>query len=50
MALKAFRTCRASSTVLPSTAVVIIEADDWLIEHPCPPIRISEIVSPSNSR
>jgi hypothetical protein len=45
-----FSTLRASSTVRPSTAVVIIDADDWLMEQPWPPIRISEMVSPSNSR
>ena len=30
------RVSRASSTVLPMTAVVIIEADDWLIDHEPP--------------
>ena len=29
----------ASATVLPLTAVDIIDADDWLIEQPCPPMR-----------
>jgi hypothetical protein len=42
-ALNARVSARTSSTVLPFTAADIIEADDWLIEQPCPPILMSLI-------
>ncbi len=32
---------RASATDLPLTAADIIDADDWLMEHPWPPMRRS---------
>ena len=41
MALNARMRARASSTVLPLMAADIIEADDWLIEHPWPEIFTS---------
>ena len=42
---------RTSSTVLPLTAADIIEADDWLIEQPWPPILMSSTrPSPSTDR
>ncbi|MND04508.1 hypothetical protein D3C83_248150 [compost metagenome] len=48
-ALKARISLRASPTDLPRTAAPIIDDDAWLIEQPCPPIRMSETVSPSVS-
>ncbi len=50
MPLNARDRARTSSRVLPLTAEDIIDADDWLIEQPCPPMRISRTVSPSTSR
>ncbi len=41
MALKARMRSRASATVRPLTAAVIIDADDWLIEQPWPSILMS---------
>jgi hypothetical protein len=32
------------------TAADIIEADDWLIEQPCPPMRTSRTTSPGAGR
>ena len=50
MPLKARTVARASATVLPLTAADIIEADDWLIEQPWPPIRMSVTTPSSTSR
>ena len=50
IALNARVRARASSTVLPLTAADIIEADDWLIEQPWPPMRMSATVPSSTSR
>src|SRR3546814_9115495 len=36
-----------SAIVLPFTADDIIDADDWLMEQPCPPMRMSFTTSPS---
>ena len=44
MPLKVAISSRASATVLPLTAADIMEADDWLIEHPVPPILMSAAV------
>ena len=49
MALKARVSLRTSATVMPLIAADIIDADDWLIEHPVPPMRTSETV-PSGPR
>jgi hypothetical protein len=50
MALKAFDRSRTSSIERPFTAADIIDAADWLIEQPCPLMRMSRTVSPSRSR
>jgi hypothetical protein len=50
IALNARDSLRTSSRVLPFTAADIIEAEDWLIEQPCPPMRTSRTTSPSRSR
>src|SRR5581483_10332096 len=50
IALKARVRARASSTVLPFTAADIIDADDWLIEQPCPLMRTSATRSPSSTK
>ena len=45
MALNALVRSRTWARVLPLTAADIIEADDWLIEQPWPPMRMSLTVS-----
>ena len=50
MCLKACTTRRTSATVRPLTAVDIIDADDWLIEHPWPPVDSSTITPSRTSR
>ena len=50
IALKALTIRLASSTDLPFTAWLIIDAELWLIEQPCPPILISVTTSSSTSR
>ena len=40
---------RVSATLFPATASVIIDADDWLIEHPDPEYAISSRVPPSSA-
>ena len=46
-ALNARMSWRASSTVLPLIAALIIEVDAWLIEQPWPPIFTSATVPSS---
>ncbi len=41
---------RASSTVLPLIAALIIDVDAWLIEQPWPPIFTSATVPSSTTR
>ena len=48
-ALKAEVSCATSSIERPFTAAAIIEADDWLIEHPCPVKRRSRMLPSSTS-
>jgi hypothetical protein len=47
--LKARTTSRASATLLPFTAWLIMDAELWLIEQPCPPMRMSPTVSEPGS-
>ena len=49
-ALNAFTRARASSTLRPLTADVIIEADDWLIEQPWPATLTSLMHPPATSK
>ena len=49
IALKAWVRASISATVLPFTAADIIEADDWLMEQPVPPMRMSS-TTPASSR
>src|SRR3546814_1222707 len=49
MPLNARVSCSTSAIVLPFTADDIIDADDWLMEQPCPPMRMSFTTSPSKS-
>src|SRR5690606_2850418 len=44
--LKRLTSARTSATVLPFTAWLIIDADDWEIEQPCPFTLTSSTVSP----
>ena len=44
MCLKARTRRRTSATLRPLMAVDIIDAEDWLIEHPWPPVDTSTIM------
>ena len=48
MSRKSFASACASAADFPWTASVIIEAEDWEIEHPCPWNATSATVSPSS--
>ena len=48
--LKARNRARASSVDLPLTAADIIDAELWLIEQPCPLMRMSLTTPSSTSR
>ena len=48
--LNAWSSERASGTVLPFTACDIIDAELWLIEQPCPLMRMSSTTPSRTSR
>ncbi len=47
--LKVAMRCRTSESGRPFTAADMSDAEDWLMEHPVPPILMSESASPSTT-